>query len=299
MPRMLISRVVVGPRDGDADVGLGGEVEADLRPHLGEELALRAPDVALDEAGALGHVLALAVREIVEDDDLVTARDEGVRDVRTDESRSPRDDRPHPRILGAMFVTFEGLDGSGKTTQAELLRKHLEEVGRDVVGTREPGGTEFGERVRELLLDDVEITPWAEAALFAAARAELVERVIRPALERGADVVSDRYIDSSLAYQGIARGLGVDRVLTLNIDAIGGILPDVTFLILVSPEVAGERAGSASDRIEREGMEFLTAVDQAYRELGAIFPGRMLMVDGERPAEEIAEEVRDRLPGLP
>jgi dTMP kinase len=197
-----------------------------------------------------------------------------------------------------VFVTFEGLDGSGKTTQAELLRAHLEETGRDVVGTREPGGTELGEKIRELILGETDVSPWAEAALFAAARAELVERVIKPALERGADVVCDRYLDSSLAYQGIARRLGVDRVLALNIDAIRGILPDVTFLLLVDPQEAARRSGSASDRIEREGAEFLSAVDKAYRELGSIFAARIVMLDGSRPSEEIAREVRDKLPGL-
>jgi dTMP kinase len=197
-----------------------------------------------------------------------------------------------------VFVTFEGLDGSGKTTQAELLRAHLEAEGRQVVGTREPGGTELGEKVRELVLGGTRISPWAEAALFAAARAELVAEVILPALELGADVVCDRYLDSSLAYQGIARGLGVDRVLALNIDAIRGILPDVTFLLLVDPEEAAKRSGSASDRIEREGAEFLGAVDKAYRELGSIFAGRIITLDGSKPTEEIAKEVRDKLPGL-
>ena len=197
-----------------------------------------------------------------------------------------------------MFVTFEGLDGSGKTTQAELLRAHLEEEGRDVVGTREPGGTELGERVRDLLLSATEISPWAEVELFAAARAQLVAEVIQPALERGADVVCDRYLDSSLAYQGIARGLGVERVLALNIDAIQGILPDVTFLLLVDPAEAARRSGSASDRIEREGDEFLRAVDQAYRELGSMYADRIVTLEGSRPAEEIAKEVRDKLPRL-
>src|SRR5438093_5803428 len=162
-----------------------------------------------------------------------------------------------------MFVTFEGLDGSGKTTQARLLAEYLDGAGREVVLTREPGGTPFGERIRDVLLHGEDVSPWAEAALFAAARAELVQEVIRPALEGGADVVCDRYLDSSLAYQGIARGLGVDRVLALNIDAIRGILPDVTFLLLIDPDEAARRSGSASDRIEREGQEFLSSVDKA------------------------------------
>jgi dTMP kinase len=197
-----------------------------------------------------------------------------------------------------VFVTFEGLDGSGKSTQVELLRAHLEESGREVVATREPGGTKLGEEIRELLLGGTEISPWAEAALFAAARAELVAEVIRPALERGADVVCDRYLDSSLAYQGIARGLGVDRVLALNTDAIRGLLPDVTFLLLIDPEEAALRSGEASDRIEREGGDFLREVDKAYRELGSTFATRIVTLDGSRPADEIAKEVRDKLPGL-
>ena len=195
-------------------------------------------------------------------------------------------------------MTFEGLDGSGTTTQSELLRQHFEEAGRDVVLTREPGGTELGERVRELVLGGTEISPWAEAALFAAARAELVAEVIQPALERGADVVCDRYLDSSLAYQGIARGLGVDRVLALNVNAIRGILPDVTFLLLVDPEEAQRRSGPPGDRIEREGDAFLREVDKAYRELGSAFAGRITTIDASKPADEVAKEVRDRLPGL-
>jgi dTMP kinase len=197
-----------------------------------------------------------------------------------------------------VFVTFEGLDGSGKSTQVELLRQHLSERGRDVVATREPGGTELGERVRELLLQGGEVSPWTEAALFAAARAELVAQVIGPALERGADVICDRYLDSSLAYQGIARGLGVDQVLALNVNAIRGILPDRTFLLMLDADEAGRRQGEASDRIERKGGDFQNAVRTAYAELAAIFPGRVVALDGSRPPEEIAKGVRDHLPDV-
>ena len=195
-----------------------------------------------------------------------------------------------------MFVTFEGLDGCGKTTQAELLAEHLRSLGREVVLTREPGGTPLGEKVRALVLDGDDVSGWAEAALFAAARAELVERVIRPALERGADVVSDRYLDSSLAYQGIARGLGVDRVLDLNLAATGGLLPQRTFLLRVPPEEAVGRAGA--DRIEREAASFHAAVDEAYRELAAAFPRRMIEVDGARPPGEIATMILGQLRDL-
>jgi dTMP kinase len=194
-----------------------------------------------------------------------------------------------------MFVTFEGLDGSGKTTQVERLRRHLEATGREVVVTREPGGTELGERLRELLLHGPEMSPWAEATLFAAARAELVERVIFPARERGADVLCDRYVDSSLAYQGIARGLGVDAVLELNLAAVQGVMPDRTFLLLVDPARAARRTGRDRDRIEREDDAFRARVDAAYRELAERFPERIVPVDGSGSAEEVADLVRGEL----
>lgn len=190
-----------------------------------------------------------------------------------------------------MFITFEGLDGSGKSTQAELLAEALRGTGLDVVTTREPGGTPLGEHVRELLLSGDEISPWAEAALFTAARAELVDGVIAPALESGAVVICDRYLDSSLAYQGVARGLGVDRVLELNLPAIRGQLPDRTFLLQIDPGQAARRVGENGDRIEREDEQFRQQVANAYRLLAETFPQRIEVVDGTRPALEIAKEI--------
>jgi len=195
-----------------------------------------------------------------------------------------------------MFVTFEGLDGSGKTTQVELLRNHLEGEGREVVTTREPGGTEVGEHIRNVVLHlDHPVVPWAEAALFAAARAQLVDEVIAPALSRGAVVLCDRYIDSSLAYQGIARGLGVERVLDLNLQATRGLLPNRTFLLLVDPGESRRRGGATRDRIEREDDEFVRKVDRAYRELAELFPRRILAVDGSLEPEQLAETIRGQL----
>jgi dTMP kinase len=197
-----------------------------------------------------------------------------------------------------MFISFEGVDGSGKTTQVALLADSLREEGRNVVATREPGGTPAGERIRELLLEGGEIAPWTEAALFAAARAQLVDEVIRPALARGADVICDRYIDSSLAYQGIARGLGVERVLELNLLATSGLLPDRTFFLAISPEDTTGRKDAEPDRIEREGDEFAAIVDQGYRELAAIFAKRVVTIDATMPASDISREVRGQLRDL-
>src|SRR5262249_47844825 len=201
---------------------------------------------------------------------------------------------PYPRPR--MFITFEGLDGSGKTTQAELLAEAIRGAGRGVVTTREPGGTELGEHVRALLLGGNDgISAWAEAALFAAARAELVERVIEPALALGAVVICDRYLDSSLAYQGVARGLGVERVLALNLPAIHERLPDRTFLLELDAGEAAGRMGGNRDRIELEDDGFREQVAVAYRQLADTFPERIEAVDASRPAAEIAKEIFGRI----
>jgi dTMP kinase len=194
-----------------------------------------------------------------------------------------------------MFVTFEGLDGCGKTTQARLLVERLEAEGLEVVFTREPGGTPLGERIRELVLHGDHVAPWAEAALYVAARAQHVDQVIRPALERGATVVCDRYLDTSVAYQGAGRGLGVDTILELNLLAVGGLLPDRTVLVDIDIETALSRVGDKGDRIERAGAEFWPRVVEGYRTLAERFPERYIVVDGRRPVAEIAEEVRGHL----
>ena len=194
-----------------------------------------------------------------------------------------------------MFVTFEGVDWSGKSTQAVLLADWLRGLGRAVLSTREPGGTPVAEGMRDLVLHGDDMSPWAEAALYAAARAENVAAVIRPALARGEDVVCDRYLDSSVAYQGAGRGLGETQVRDLSLLVTGGLLPDRTFLVLLDPGEARRRAGEHHDRIERAGEEFMRAVDRGYRALAAAEPDRIVALDGTRPSETIAEEVREHI----
>jgi dTMP kinase len=187
-----------------------------------------------------------------------------------------------------LFVTFEGIDRSGKTTQARLL---CEALGADALGVREPGGTPAGERVRDLLKDaTVPLGSEAEALLFAAARAELVEKVIGPALEGGRVVVSDRFLDSSLAYQGGARGLGIEEVEAANRLATGGLVPDLTFLLELDTATAAERAGER-DRFEDEGDGLQQAVLEAYERLVAADPGRWRRLDATRSPEQLHAQV--------
>lgn len=194
-----------------------------------------------------------------------------------------------------MFVTFEGVDWSGKSTQAELLTEWLRAQGRTVTTSREPGGTPLAEGVRNLVLHGHDMAPWAEAALYAAARADNAARVIRPALDRGDDVVCDRYLDSSVAYQGVARGLGAERVRELSVLVTESLLPDRTFVVALDPSAAYARSGDSHDRIEREGVEFMQRVDEGYRALAVAEPERVVVVDGGRDAQQIAEEIRDHV----
>jgi dTMP kinase len=197
--------------------------------------------------------------------------------------------------MSGLFVTFEGIDRSGKSTQARML---TEALGDAALGVREPGGTPAGERVRDLLKDaEVPLGAEAEALLFAAARAELVARVIRPALEDGRVVVSDRFLDSSLAYQGGARGLGVDEVERINRFATGGLRPDLTFLLEIDPAAAAARAGE-SDRFEDEGVGLQTAVLEAYERLVAADPGRWRRVDATRSPDEVHADVLAEVQGV-
>ena len=199
-----------------------------------------------------------------------------------------------------MFVTFEGIDGSGKSTQAALLAEWLREQGHEVLATREPGGTPLGEAVRDLVLHGHEMTPWAEAALFAAARAEHVERAIRPALERGARTsVCDRYVDSSVAYQGIARGLGEDEVLQLNLTVTGGLLPDRTFLVLLDAEEAQRRGRgrSPTGSSARTRASCAASTRRTARSPRGT-PSASSPSTAHGSPEEIAEEVREHVRAL-
>ena len=193
-----------------------------------------------------------------------------------------------------MFISFEGLDGCGKTTQAALLAEAARAAGREVVSVREPGGTEAGERIRALLLDPAaQIAPWAVAIFSAAPRAELVAEVIRPALDRGATVIADRYVDSSLAYQGVARGLGVAEVLEVNLAATERLLPDRTIVLELARDVAASRRDGAADRMEAEADPFHASVADGFADVARRFPERIVVVDGAGSPDDVAARVQE------
>lgn len=204
--------------------------------------------------------------------------------------------------MKGLFITFEGIDGCGKSTQCELLRNYLESLGRDFIFVREPGGTVIGEHIREILLDKKNsgMTPRTELLLFEAARAQITDEVIKPALESGKTVICDRFFDSSSAYQGMARGMGMDFVSSLNMAATGGLKPDVTFFFDISAEEALARRGKrgeASDRIELAGLKFQEDVREGYLELAKNSDGRIVTLDATLGIEEIFELIKQTLEG--
>ena len=201
--------------------------------------------------------------------------------------------------MGGRFITFEGGDGSGKSTQSRLLVEWLESEGRTVVTTREPGGTELGIELREIVLHRRgEIAPRAEALIYAADRAHHVATKVRPARERGEIVVQDRYLDSSVAYQGVGRGLGAVEVRKVSLWATEGLLPDLTILLDLDESLGRDRLTAARtkyDRLEAERHEFHARVRAAYLELAAAEPERFLVLDATEEVETIATAIRDRV----
>lgn len=204
--------------------------------------------------------------------------------------------------MSGLFISFEGIDGVGKSTQADLLESWLTEQNKDVVRTLEPGGTDVGVEIRKILLHHKgDLAPRAEAALFAADRAHHVASKIRPALEQGKIVITDRYFDSSVAYQGAGRDLSRTEVRDLSLWAVGGLLPDLTVLLDLPAEQARARrntSGTEPDRLEKEKTEFFETVRSAYLDLAIAEPERFLVVDASVTVEQMQEIIRERVAGL-
>ena len=194
--------------------------------------------------------------------------------------------------MTGLFISFEGGDGTGKTTQIARLAEHLRAEGAEVVTTREPGGTELGREIRQALLHGEDLSPRTEALLYSADRAHHVATVIRPALDRGATVITDRFVDSSVAYQGSARELGIDEIRSLNDWAVGGLVPDLTFLLDLDPAVGAARLTREKDRLESAGDDFPRQVRQTFLEMAEAEPDRFVVIDASRSIDEIAADVR-------
>jgi dTMP kinase len=201
------------------------------------------------------------------------------------------------------FIVIEGVDGAGKSTQAYLLAKYLSEQKVRVLPTREPGGTTIGERVREILLDPsgTEITSQCELLLYMASRAQLVGEVIRPSLDRGIVVVSERYIWSSMAYQGFAGGNPPETIEAIGKFATGGLLPDLTIILDIDPETATQRekiGGAGYDRIEKKGVEFQKKVREGFLAIAKLYPDSTRIVDASQSARKVFEEIRKLVTGV-
>lgn len=203
-------------------------------------------------------------------------------------------------MKSGIFITMEGPDGSGKSTQIQAIKKFFEQRGEKIIITREPGGTTISEKIRELLLDraNSEMDPMAEALLYAAGRAQHVAEVIKPALEQGIHVICDRFVDSSIAYQGYGRELG-DSVAVINAYAIRDCMPDITFLMKLNPEIGKSRIDSEKqDRIESEKIDFHNRVFKGYETLETEFPERIISIDATGNIDEISEQIIMHLEGI-
>ncbi len=191
-----------------------------------------------------------------------------------------------------VFITFEGADGSGKSTQLELVADYLKNKGIDFIKTRDPGGTDLGCKIREILLNyDGNVAPLCELFLYLADRAQHIEEKIMPALNEGKVVLCDRYVDSTMAYQGYARELGMDKVLELNNTVAKGLMPDLTFIFDVNTEVAMNRVGNKKDRLESEAESFHKKVREGYLKLVEKFPERIKLINSNQSIKEVQNEV--------
>lgn len=194
-----------------------------------------------------------------------------------------------------LFITFEGTDGSGKTTQIKILEQHMKEKGYEVVLTREPGGTKVSEMIRELILDpaNTEIVPLTEMILYAASRAQHVAQVIKPSVDMGKMVICDRFVDSSYAYQGCGRGVDLKVIADVNRVAIDQMIPDITFFLDMDPEIAIKRriSSTGADRIELEKLDFHKRVYSGYKKMASLYPDRIKTIDANKPIEEISVQI--------
>ena len=206
-------------------------------------------------------------------------------------------EQPEVDMSRGIFITMEGPDGSGKSTQISRLKEYLEKEGYNVLITREPGGTVISEAIREIILnkDFTEMSPVTEMMLYASARAQLIAEVVGPAIDSGTAVISDRFVDSSLVYQGMARGLGVDTVYEINKVAIGDYMPDVTFMLDLPAEVGISRKKDQKelDRMEMQSIEFHKKVAEGYRKLAESFPDRIKTIDATLPIDEICGMIKE------
>ncbi len=193
--------------------------------------------------------------------------------------------------MDGLFITMEGIDGSGKSLQSKMLYEYLIGKGHNVVLTREPGGTKISEKIRDIIIDNenINITPLTESLLYAAARAQIISETIRPALLNGQIVICDRFLDSSIAYQGFGRRLGVETVEIINSYATGGLTPDITFLLDMDPQksLARKKKDTSPDRMESEDLEFYNNVCTGYRKLAAKYNKRIYVINAAQSPKNI------------